>query len=590
MSSGHSLSIPFYDGVQGSGVFASLCTVLIQKTPSTCSFEPAASYVRTHAAMMYVDPPTQFVNVADACNWGRIVVDTGWTRYDFAPLRTGSHRLAANIVVYLLNIERCMERTASSGGDGYAPQSCGVPTASSDIAGQTHQVVGCSSGDALTLTSSRSICRISFSGVNAPTCLSIVVTARDSSTCIVDMATASVGSYWIMVDGHNSSQQMTVTAASLTRRGTVVAVTGTCAKATTTLVTGCSDGSSITIDWTLPSPLALTVGFGASMTMCSEFVVNGTLVICRLVNITTTPHGTHPVYIDGVPTGIAMKVESNVAALMHDVCSGTQTETHAAVPPQHSQPTATSAASIVVGGVVWLGVVLGGAGGAAHSIQSAVLLLRMQTLCSEEFASSSVTPDNLCCDLATSPTQLTISSSHGGVYLGSILGNTLIVVCSTALRFTFGQIIQMQLKTNDKNAEGSSSILIRALRVFGALAPPSGPVTLSWTSYMFLLCPTVALCVALVADEATPSYAQWLGVMIVLMWLVPWAGDSAGCAGGAAQYSSDFVVRLCGDQKKAEAHRTFATRTFVIALATAPSCCSPIIRQCAIGCSLLQKR
>lgn len=113
MSSGTTLSIPFFDNKFGLGVFAPMCTTVIDRVPSACSGEPPSSYIYSHASVMYVDPPVQLVNFTQACNWGRIVHDTAFTRYYVEPKRTGCQRLAANVVVWLTNIERIQERLAS---------------------------------------------------------------------------------------------------------------------------------------------------------------------------------------------------------------------------------------------------------------------------------------------------------------------------------------------------------------------------------------------------------------------------------------------------------------------------------------------
>ncbi|CUG90093.1 membrane-associated protein, putative [Bodo saltans] len=91
------------------------------------------------------------------------------------------------------------------------------------------------------------------------------------------------------------------------------------------------------------------------------------------------------------------------------------------------------------------------------------------------------------------------------------------------MRFGTGRLLR-RLKLDNK----SSTLVNRMLRRLQALTPPSGPVTLSWTGYMFLLCPTVSLCVALVSDEAMPAYARLVGGLMLPLWFVPWAGAFIG--------------------------------------------------------------
>ncbi|CUG06316.1 membrane-associated protein, putative, partial [Bodo saltans] len=239
MNSGHSLSIPYYNNAFGIGVFAPMGTVAINLVPIACASEPTAAFVYSHASILYLDPPVQLVEVPDTCNWGRIVLDTAWTRYGKEPMREGSHRFAANVVAWLVNIERVFERSTSSGG-AYALLNCSRNASTSgDNDDDKTQVLGCSNGDAVTLKAPTMLCGVSFAGGaggDAPKCLALVVTATAGTTCIVDLQTATIGTYWIIVDGKNTSLQFSVTAASLTPRGTVAAVTGTCVKTSDTAV------------------------------------------------------------------------------------------------------------------------------------------------------------------------------------------------------------------------------------------------------------------------------------------------------------------------------------------------------------------
>jgi hypothetical protein len=201
--------------------------------------------------------------------------------------------------------------------------------------------------------------------------------------------------------------------------------------------------------------------------------------------------------------------------------SNTATPTLVIVPHTYPVPSVRSATSVVVGSSVVAGSLLGGSYGAVHGIQAAMLILRAQALCADG-SSDAATPDELCCDLGTSPTQWRLPG-YGGVYLGGVVANTLIVLCSTIMRFGTGKLLR-RLHLDEKH----TTLLSRVLQRLRTLAPPSGPVTLSWTAYMFLLCPTVALCVALASDGTMPAYARWVGGVALLLWLVPWAGAFFG--------------------------------------------------------------
>ncbi|CUG92630.1 Hypothetical protein, putative, partial [Bodo saltans] len=167
-----------------------------------------------------------------------------------------------------------VERNVS--GNPYAIIPCNSTSNSTNSSDQT-QVLGCSAGDAVTLLAPTMMCRISFSGPDPPKCLALIVTETQGTTCVVDLSSTNIGTYWIMVDGQNSSLTFSVTAASLTPRGTVTAVTGTCVKTSDTSVSGCTDGSSMTIDWTLPYPADLTLGLGSTASICGSLTIDWTL-------------------------------------------------------------------------------------------------------------------------------------------------------------------------------------------------------------------------------------------------------------------------------------------------------------------------
>lgn len=309
MNSGVSLSVPTFNGQLGTGVFAPLATAKIGATVYACSSygETSPGYVASHAVQMYLDPPVQLVNESNTTLWGRIMVDTGWTRYyPGYGSRTTTFRFFANVVVWLLNIEKIMFQNQTNAEN------------------QT-QVLGCSNGDALTLKGPSMMCRVGFVGNtgNVPKCLALIVTEQDGTTCVVDVANGTLGTYWIMVDGKNSSLQFSVTAASLTPRGTVTAVTGTCRLITSTSIAGCTDGSSFTVDWTLPYPTTMTLGLGSSASICSSFTVNVALVTCVLKGINKLPRGRYQTYINQVATGIPLSIESDIPSLNHALCSRT---------------------------------------------------------------------------------------------------------------------------------------------------------------------------------------------------------------------------------------------------------------------------
>ncbi|CUG29621.1 transmembrane protein, putative [Bodo saltans] len=120
--------------------------------------------------------------------------------------------------------------------------------------------------------------------------------------------------------------------------------------------------------------------------------------------------------------------------------SSTTTPTLVVVPHAYPLPFVRSATSVVVGSSVVAGSLLGGSYGAVHGIQAAMLILRAQALCAEG-SSDPATPEELCCDLGTSPTQWRLPG-YGGVYLGGVVANTLIVLCSTIMRFATGKFLR----------------------------------------------------------------------------------------------------------------------------------------------------
>jgi hypothetical protein len=337
MSAGNSLSIGYYDGVSQLGPFAPLCTVTMDRPAGQCNYNDG-TVLHSHATVFYLDPPVQLSSMVEACNWGRMMIDTGSTRYAVSSpdLRTGANRLGANAIVWLLNIEKIMERNSTS-GSAYAPKNCSANATTGGSSSGDTQVLGCSNGDALTLKSATMMCHVSFSGQDPPACLALVVTADQGTTCVVDTSSSTIGTYWIMVDGKNSSLQFTVTAAALVPRGTVTAVTGSCVKQSSTSVSGCKDGSSMTIDWTLPYPRQLTIGLGSSASICQQFTVGGTLVTCVFGGLSKLARGKYQTYINGVATGIPLTIQTDIVALNHALCSRSHT-----VSPQGSSAVSVS--------------------------------------------------------------------------------------------------------------------------------------------------------------------------------------------------------------------------------------------------------
>ncbi|CUG90089.1 transmembrane protein, putative [Bodo saltans] len=224
--------------------------------------------------------------------------------------------------------------------------------------------------------------------------------------------------------------------------------------------------------------------------------------------------------------------DASCPQLLVEGVSHTTTAFPVIAPPTYPIPAVRSATSVITGAVIAAGslVGVGSQGGGVHGIQIAMLVIHVQTLCAANEGNvnhgeeaSIATPDDLCCDLGTSPTQLSFDD-YGGVYLGGVLGNTILVMGSTMMRFIAGKMLLRlpQLDEKDPNC------VKRILRHMRSLAPPSGPVTLSWTAYMFLLCPTVSLCVALASDGTMPAYARWMGGLVLPLWLMPWAGAFFG--------------------------------------------------------------
>ncbi|CUG88103.1 membrane-associated protein, putative [Bodo saltans] len=231
-----------------------------------------------------------------------------------------------------------------------------------------------------------------------------------------------------------------------------------------------------------------------------------------------------------------------VSATNQAIVQMTVSETNQAIVPNpFSSPRVRSVSSVAIGVTISVGSVLGvgSYAGAVHGIQAAMLVIRVQTLCASnsrgveeaggggDALSPAATPDDLCCDLGTSPTQLTLPD-YGGVYLGGVLGNCAIVAIATIMRFAVGKTVHSLAVGQQHAGIDQQTCFTRILPYLRKLAPPSGPVTLSWTPYMFLLCPTVSLCIALVSDGTVPLYAQLVAGCLFPLLLVPWAGAFAG--------------------------------------------------------------
>ena len=337
MNAGYSLSIPTYYGNYGVGPFGVMGTCGIASL-SDCTSIPCAPYCGgtppsgSHAVQMYVDPLIQLVNVSNSGCWGRIVVDSGWTRYYYQE-RYGSTRFGVNIVVWLVNIDKYFSTKSQCPG---APTP--APPTSSNTTNTSLQVLGCSSGDAITLTAPIPPCGVTFAGPDAPKCLAIIV-GDNGTTCIVNLKNAQVGTYWILVDGMNSSLQFSVTASSLIPRGSVISATLPCVMSSSTVLSGCMDGATIVIDWTLPGAEKLTLGVLSSVSICApgSFSFVATQVTCKLAGLWNFTRGQYQTYINGVSTGISMQVASNKAPPKSKRCS----DTHTMSPTPHDSKTRT---------------------------------------------------------------------------------------------------------------------------------------------------------------------------------------------------------------------------------------------------------
>lgn len=202
--------------------------------------------------------------------------------------------------------------------------------------------------------------------------------------------------------------------------------------------------------------------------------------------------------------------------------------------------TTLSAASVVVllQHVLFAGVLPSSTSGALHTMQAALILQRVRQLClmsatsSEEVMnrgvlsmSEVIQESDICCDAATSPTQMRIAfgpeedgDGGRGLFTGAVLGNSLLVVGIAFVRAAARHLIR-----RCRLVEPGATDIVKTIS--GVYFSASG-VALVWPVVTFLLCPTMVAAVAALASAGSmPSTAGVVAVSSfgVLLWMSPWA-------------------------------------------------------------------
>jgi hypothetical protein len=251
-------------------------------------------------------------------------------------------------------------------------------------------------------------------------------------------------------------------------------------------------------------------------------------------------------------------------------------------PPVPSLPTSStpsSPATVVAAGVlissvmVAQGVLLAGSGRfsggtAVHSIQSALAARRKDALCAAAVAAAANTGSDsgssggsdasgdepLCCDIATSPTRLTIPFSTATApsnnisittdsivpqLLGAIIGNSVIVGCLTGFRLLCIILVRRFPKATTSMPTNTEATMTtagegnrrapkmshferagRAMR--GMFGEKVGPIAAMWTSYTMLLSPVVGASVGLILLPESTLGLRFAGVVGIVVWVAPW--------------------------------------------------------------------
>ncbi|CUG03278.1 GP46-like surface antigen, putative [Bodo saltans] len=253
----------------------------------------------------------------------------------------------------------------------------------------------------------------------------------------------------------------------------------------------------------------------------------------------------------------------------------TKTVSHAAVVPVVAYPPFTSAAaatskaaSSVIVSIIALQQLVPGVSNAAglRMMQSTLILQRLRQHCvspgggggsgggSGDDGNSATTSsstdvagdDTLCCDSATSPTQLSIPMDYANDPLaGAIVGNTFIVVVVAALRIA-GQFLvwrflsSMAESKNDANSPKKDSMAQKFIfKPIRSIFESCWGVALIWPMFTVLLTPTVTVAVALLVIGKTSGVA--FGVAFLVLWLCPWVVSTYGVLYSGAPRPSPAV-------------------------------------------------
>ncbi|CUF16782.1 transmembrane protein, putative [Bodo saltans] len=202
---------------------------------------------------------------------------------------------------------------------------------------------------------------------------------------------------------------------------------------------------------------------------------------------------------------------------------------------KRSSAVTTTTSVLIAALIVVQGLLPISASGGIHSLQSTLLARRKQQWCLQtSAANTSIVSDdnvtisdgvdddsNMCCDIGTSPTQLSFgSNSVSGalllsLLLGAVVANSVLVVGLCLLRLLLV-------------AAGRQSAYLATSSSLRGFCHPVGPVAALWMPFTLLMSPTISCVVAIMILPDTSVGIAVFGAFCLCAWSLPWAGSIYG--------------------------------------------------------------
>jgi hypothetical protein len=213
--------------------------------------------------------------------------------------------------------------------------------------------------------------------------------------------------------------------------------------------------------------------------------------------------------------------------------------------------------------------------GGLHAMQAAMTIQRLRRLClaaqnasapSSSLSSSGddqSTPAS-CCDISTSPLQLTLdvngSGGAGEAEFGALVGNTVLVVSLGLLRLLGRQVREhcrrrskmMVAFTAVERGAAPNTLLHPVIDALVNMCFSARHIAVLWPAYTLLLCPTVGVvCVLLQLADASSSLL--VAVALSVCWGLPWCAANCALYCNAHLRNATTSFDLCSSSSTDEA-------------------------------------